>query len=401
MDNRFHSYFARFIKFAQELALKNDLRSVEVVYKGGHILLVLNCGSSCAPCTGLVAPLQTMCLPQDIAINTWKFAGMRQIEHDCTVMRKMNTVIKPWLLAGRLAPPLDTLYKLRIANALPTFEKSGPYRLYLKSTKIWSCLVCQRIPNAFHRDSPCCGKSKCVQVLWQFVHGAYCCWVSKQLFCGDISALICCALADQMNDPVYRQHFFCQMYTAAMDAYVARLQHEHLSRNSELKKYSNKPVWLTSRDATFVTAVSLIITLCVLYLWYYASSTPASQRTYLVTALQTIASCFLAQFVCEYTGINNMIAESSIRYSKGTTLEKYANGRNNIVYQTALQMLHADPEQTFWHRLDALCAANDDPYGFQEALDANAGYHGLTSQDTKKMAFTDNPNDIRKWLSDS
>lgn len=188
-----------------------------------------------------------------------------------------------------------------------------------------------------------------------------------------------------------------------MESYARSLGHEHLSRDSALKKYSNKPLWLTTRDAALVTLVSLVITLCVLYVWYRVSGTPTAQQTYLVSAVQTICACFLAQYVCEYAGINNIIAESSVRYSKGTTLEKYTQGRNGVACKVALDVLRSDNESqgALWNRLDILCAANDDPYELQRVVDAREGYRGLSVEDTAdlaKISVNFRVEDVKAWL---
>ncbi len=87
-----------------------------------------------------------------------------------------------------------------------------------------------------------------------------------------------------------------------------------------LKTYSNKPLRVTLADGAWVAAISLVITLMFLFVWYRLADTPSDERIYGMAIWQTLACCLAGQIVCEYTGINNMIAQSSIRYSKGTTL---------------------------------------------------------------------------------
>ena len=89
---------------------------------------------------------------------------------------------------------------------------------------------------------------------------------------------------------------------------------------SDLKTYSAKPVRVTLSDGAWVAAISLVITLIFLFAWYKLTDTAYENQVYAMAIAQTIVCCLAGQLVCEYTGINNMIAQSSIVYSKGTTL---------------------------------------------------------------------------------
>lgn len=107
-----------------------------------------------------------------------------------------------------------------------------------------------------------------------------------------------------------------------------------LSKNSKLKELSSKPFRVTTTDALIVSVVSLVVTMIVLWMYYYYKDTPDDDRLYWTSAWQTVAVCMAAQYLYEYSGVNNMISESSIRYAKGTTLEKYTNTRDAILYKT-------------------------------------------------------------------
>lgn len=101
------------------------------------------------------------------------------------------------------------------------------------------------------------------------------------------------------------------------------------SHNSALKSLSTKPLWVTTRDALVVTALTVVTTLLVmaLYWWYYELPTD-----FVGTGMQTAAASMAAQYLYEYSGVNNMIAESSLRYAKGSTLSKYTSRREAAAY---------------------------------------------------------------------
>jgi hypothetical protein len=127
-----------------------------------------------------------------------------------------------------------------------------------------------------------------------------------------------------------------------------------------VKKYSNKPLWVTTRDAAIVTIISVAITLIITWIWYLYSATPAAQRTYGSTLLQASAISMASQYVYEYTGFNAMIAESSIRYSKGTTLEKYAKSRAAMLWDIYSHI--KDPSADVEKRLHQLQYIIAEPY---------------------------------------
>ena len=110
-------------------------------------------------------------------------------------------------------------------------------------------------------------------------------------------------------------------------------------RNSALKSISAKPLRVTTRDAIIVTSMTLIATLAMMWIYYAATDTPLDTRDYGTIAYQTILTSMAAQYVYEYTGVNNMLAESSMRYAKGSTLAKYVSRREATVYQCYYELL--------------------------------------------------------------
>lgn len=87
---------------------------------------------------------------------------------------------------------------------------------------------------------------------------------------------------------------------------------------------SNKPYKKTAKDAIITTTISIFITFILLYLWsYYDGITEGI----LTTLLQTAVIAFILQFVYEYLGVNAMMYESSMRYMKGSTLNKFTSTR--------------------------------------------------------------------------
>jgi hypothetical protein len=127
-----------------------------------------------------------------------------------------------------------------------------------------------------------------------------------------------------------------------------------------MKKFSNKPLRATTRDAVLVTIVSVAVTLIILWIWYVYSEVAAGDRDYLPILLQSAVISMACQYVYEYSGLNAMIAESSIRYSKGTTLEKYAKSRNAMLW--AIYARLKEPTAGARKRLHILQYISDQPY---------------------------------------
>ena len=96
-----------------------------------------------------------------------------------------------------------------------------------------------------------------------------------------------------------------------------------------LKKYSNKPFSVTTRDAVIVTVVTVVVTLLCLFL--YTLVDRDTKPDYIAAGLQAAFASIAAQYFYEYSGINNMLAESSMRYARGSTLSQYAGRRSALL----------------------------------------------------------------------
>lgn len=137
------------------------------------------------------------------------------------------------------------------------------------------------------------------------------------------------------------------------------LKHWITGNDSVVKSISTKPLWITTRDAIIVTALTLVTTLIVMaiYWWYYELPTD-----YIGTATQTIVASMASQYLYEYSGANNMIAESSLRYAHGSTLEKYTSRREAIAYKCLYRLkLSGYDNPTLQKRFDQLISIITSP----------------------------------------
>lgn len=100
------------------------------------------------------------------------------------------------------------------------------------------------------------------------------------------------------------------------------------SSKSPLKHFSSKPLLITTRDAVLVTVVTLIATIIIMYFVGVVTNTP---NDWWVLIVQSLVFTMGSQYFYEYSGVNNMIAESSMRYAKGSTLSKYRTRRSAMV----------------------------------------------------------------------
>jgi len=113
------------------------------------------------------------------------------------------------------------------------------------------------------------------------------------------------------------------------------------SHNSAIKSISTKPLWVTTRDAVIVTALTVVATLLVMAIYWWATDQSVSGTDYFNMAVQTIVTSMAAQYLYEYSGVNNMIAESSLRYAKGSTLSKYSSRREAVAYKCLYDILQS------------------------------------------------------------
>lgn len=105
------------------------------------------------------------------------------------------------------------------------------------------------------------------------------------------------------------------------------------SNTSGIKSISTKPLKITTRDAIIITVLSVVVALVMTWLYYIKADTSYDQRYYWPVLWQSVLISMSAQYVYEYSGVNNMIAESSMRYAKGSTMAKYVSRREALAYQ--------------------------------------------------------------------
>lgn len=121
------------------------------------------------------------------------------------------------------------------------------------------------------------------------------------------------------------------------------LKHWFTGHDYVLKSISMKPLRITTRDAMIVTALTLVATMVAV--WLYTMIVGDWGVAWSTLALQTIATSMAAQYLYEYSGSNNMIAESSLRYAKGSTLSKYVSRREAIVYECLYKLFEVPAEE--------------------------------------------------------
>jgi len=100
-----------------------------------------------------------------------------------------------------------------------------------------------------------------------------------------------------------------------------------------IKTLSDKPILVTMRDAAILMVVVLVITLICTWLYYKLFPANGEPIDWKFLILKTSAASLMLTFIYEYGGINSMLAESSLRYAKGSTLNKYKSAREMMLYE--------------------------------------------------------------------
>jgi hypothetical protein len=119
-----------------------------------------------------------------------------------------------------------------------------------------------------------------------------------------------------------------------------KIHREITSHDGIVKSISTKPLTVTLRDSLYISMVSVIVLLIITFI-YNQFSTEDKKLTFADVAINTVLATVAAQFVYEYSGLNNIVAESSMRYSKGSTLDKYVSRRDALIYQLYYQIKEA------------------------------------------------------------
>lgn len=207
--HRYHSYFARFIDFGQKNSqVEDSWVSMHVTYCTGDVVLAICCGcifSSKGACVRLHTKdcnYGSFTDPRQVNLDDWKVE--RPHSHDdaaqkCSVYHDFRKRVGPWILAGRIAPPLFDTPQLA-ADRL-WCDNSG--------LSFWHCLVCATNGSDFiamPQGRFLCTSFGCAKLVWSFIHSAYCCWVIKELMCNDLSRAVCDHLAYKVAQGAKRYH---------------------------------------------------------------------------------------------------------------------------------------------------------------------------------------------------
>lgn len=94
---------------------------------------------------------------------------------------------------------------------------------------------------------------------------------------------------------------------------------------------SSKPLLITARDGLLLSIVAVIVYVIILIFYYYAFDAPIFTRENMVGAAESFALSIMCQLIYEYSSLNAMVAESSLRYAKGSTLQKYTSRRHAML----------------------------------------------------------------------
>jgi hypothetical protein len=119
-----------------------------------------------------------------------------------------------------------------------------------------------------------------------------------------------------------------------------KIRREITSSDGIVKSISTKPLRVTLRDSIYISIASVIVLLVITFI-YNQFSVEVEKLTFTNVAINTVLATIVAQFTYEYSGLNNIVAESSMRYSKGSSLEKYVSRRDALVYQLYYQIKEA------------------------------------------------------------
>ncbi len=113
---------------------------------------------------------------------------------------------------------------------------------------------------------------------------------------------------------------------------------------------STKPFLITTRDALIVSVITVLVMVILLFFYNLATGNLSYMGTgeFWIGIGRSFVISMVLQYSYEYVGFNAMLAESSIRYAKGSALEKFKSRRHaffaQIAYNEARKVL-ADPSK--------------------------------------------------------
>tara|TARA_R110002153_G_scaffold155933_3_gene308043 strand:+ start:1987 stop:2865 length:879 start_codon:yes stop_codon:yes gene_type:complete len=112
---------------------------------------------------------------------------------------------------------------------------------------------------------------------------------------------------------------------------------------------SDKPFLITTRDALIVAVITVLVILVLMFFVNLAMGTLKSMITveFGLQMLRSFGTALAFQYAYEYAGFNSMLAESAMRYAKGSALSKYQSRNQafvaNMAAEAALK-LASDPD---------------------------------------------------------
>lgn len=100
---------------------------------------------------------------------------------------------------------------------------------------------------------------------------------------------------------------------------------------------SDKPFLITTRDALIVSVLTVLVSVIIYFFMYLVTGDLESMFSWSFLGIigKSLAICIALQYGYEYAGLNAMLAESSMRYAKGSALSKYKSRNEAFVAQIA------------------------------------------------------------------
>jgi len=102
---------------------------------------------------------------------------------------------------------------------------------------------------------------------------------------------------------------------------------------------SEKPFLITSRDALIVAVITVLVMLVFMFFVHLVAGTTEKMLTmdFALTMGKSFGTALAFQYAYEYAGFNSMLAESAMRYAKGSALSKYKSRNEAFVANMAAQ----------------------------------------------------------------
>jgi hypothetical protein len=100
---------------------------------------------------------------------------------------------------------------------------------------------------------------------------------------------------------------------------------------------STKPFLTTTRDSIIIAIITVLVFLIMMVAYYFATGNLAEIKTsaFWMTMGRSFAFTLFLGYAYEYAGFNAMLAESAMRYAKGSALSKYKTRNEAIIAEIA------------------------------------------------------------------